>query len=1200
MKYRKYNNADIICYESCAQIPGGKYIYESESGNICYTKIEIETITTIDCALYYPQNDGTMKCITAANEATSNCKSKGFNFVFGKECRNNCDNYYKLMDGPSTDPKKCFATLQEIKDSSENIKYYDPLLKQSWLNYPSSLYIKDEEEIDSTHSIFEVVEDCPKFYYEVIDDSNSPTIITYKYCVDDCNSKNLNLFFNQGNNKCKASCKDFSKKYYDPTNHECLGTCLGRPNLEYAFPINANNDPQPCLEKCPSTKYFISKKDANSVITNYECVDTCPFPNTGTSTHSKLDIKTKECRDACDSNIHIEANNICYPKCDVSNNYKYINTDTNECVLACPSELKKIVKLGTTGIYLCKSLCEDPLPYRFGDECVSQCPDGHNYIGYNNICKTKCAEDANGEHYYPTNADDSPAPQYIIYKCIDSCQEAIIDPGDATKNYLYYKKSEPNICLRSCTSGAPNYLTSNPNECLSGCPDELPFYNKAANNNYYVCQANTICTTDPYFIDGECVSDCTVRGKHYIDSRKICLDKCPEYEIKKKLTSTGNTYECRKNCGNEYIFKENEASEPECVTDCPQGMPYIGKDNVCKTSCSEEDGVYFYSKTEIAGPPSYKIFQCVDGCNPDHEYKYRAINNDKQCYKQCADTEVFLYLAEDENLCYDDCLKSEHNQFRLTQHDSGGSVTGKVCTTQCETTNDKFWGENKVCVDNCDKLGPNKLLDGNRCVDKCGEYNIQNKYQLDTTCVNDCSVDTQDPKRLRYSKTNYICKLKCGTEEYLIRETNECVTTCNDYIDLLLDTSTPPVLTGEKECVHSCESINKFYYPTRKMCLMKCNNNDKVVDELNMCVNNCAEIKNYIETNDNYYLSEGAGTYNDATSTSYDKCVKECPTAEPYIDNDKCEAQCPIGRKYFIQSDINPDKKCLIDCPTNYPYFTENTGANPCKAECTGYYVPNYDTNKIAKLCLPSCPSTSYTQYKFKLEYTNNTKEIRECYETCPDGFKYHYAAGNTDNNCYKECPPDAPYHKEGETICLKQAELTTGYLLYDIKELITGVTKCPDEYNLYTKITVVSDTINICLKECNFEYYNSARGYIKYEYLTPYKTCVDDCTSTSNDLVSGKHLIPDELEKECICENLYYISETTFEKICYDPSSITECKNTVAPNHNPYHLYGTKQCLKACNNDRILNPPEDTCYEKDTPCSSKILLAHQLMNIQH
>ena len=72
-----------------------------------------------------------------------------------------------------------------------------------------------------------------------------------------------------------------------------------------------------------------------------ECVDSCP-----TGSYTKLDIKTKECLSACSSDNHYDFNNVCYPKCDVSQNLFYINTDTFECVLACPTELKKIVKIG--------------------------------------------------------------------------------------------------------------------------------------------------------------------------------------------------------------------------------------------------------------------------------------------------------------------------------------------------------------------------------------------------------------------------------------------------------------------------------------------------------------------------------------------------------------------------------------------------------------------------------------------------------------------------------------------------------------------------------------------------------------------------------------------------------------------------------------------------------------------------------------
>ena len=1188
--YKKFNNADNICYDSCAQIPGGKYIYESETGNICYQKSEIDST---NCRIHYPQNDGTMKCVGSTSASSFNCKSEGFDYILGNECRTNCDNYYKLMDEGGVNTKECFKTLKEVKDPSKNIHYYDISLKQCWINYPSDFYIKDKDESGK----YEVVEDCDKFYYEV----NPPT----KYCIDDCKSKNLNYFFEQGNNKCQSSCTGFNKKYYDPTNNECLDTCLHRNNLEYSFPYDTStNMPQACLEKCPNDKYFITQRDStDNSITNYICVNSCPYDanNDGNNEYIYLDIKTKECLTSTSNDNCLLNNddNICYPKCDVNRGYRYINTDTYECVLACPSELKKLVKIGTIDtkdVFLCKSLCEDPLEFRLGDQCVEKCPQTHPYIGYNNICRaSKCTEDANGEHYYPINEDtyDPSNGDYLIYKCIDSCNEAIIDASTAANNYLYYTKTDPNQCLRECPPTAKNYLASNDKECLSECPDEIPFF-----NNDYECKVNTVCDTEPniYFLNGVCVDNCLDNGKLYIDSRNICMDKCPENEIKQKM-GTSESYQCRKNCGNDYIFKENAGDEPQCVTDCPPGLPYIGKDNVCKTSCGEEDGTFRYIKKEIndptADPPvNYKIYQCVDGCKSEYEgYQYRRVDDDgKNCYKECP--EHFEYLSSEENLCYDDCLKSEHNKFRLITQDNTGNEI-KICTTQCDDATNKYYGENKVCVSDCNLLGPNKLIDGNICVDKCGELDTTNIYQLYNKCVADCSVDTNTPKRLRYSKIDYKCKLQCGTGEYLIQETNECVNTCNDFIDILLDSSGTP--TGEKACIHSCQSIGKYYYPSKKMCITKCDYNDKVVDGLNMCVNNCNEIKSLIQTDDDYYLLAGEGTYSDGST--YDKCVKECPSNKPYIDNDECIDRCPNERKYFIKSDINPDKKCLNDCPGEYPYYTEENDANnnpsfPCEAECPGYYIPNGDVNINAKLCLSNCPDTTHTQYKYKLIYEKNNEEMRECYSTCPSKAKYHFdieiTPTITDNTCYEKCPQETPYNKIGETICLKQSELIDGgYLLYDIKEWVITLSKCPEGYTFTSTISEGGNDVIICLKECNFEYYDTTNNiYIRYAYLTPYNTCVEDCETSSS--VSNMHLINDisnELSKKCICKNLYYISESTSYMTCYDPS-ITSCQTTTSPNY-PYPLHGSKQCLKTCKDNRILNPSEDECFKANTPCSS-------------
>ena len=43
----------------------------------------------------------------------------------------------------------------------------------------------------------------------------------------------------------------------------------------------------------------------------------------------------------------------------------------------------------------------------------------------------------------------------------------------------------------------------------------------------------------------------------------------------------------------------------------------------------------------------------------------------------------------------------------------------------------------------------------------------------------------------------------------------------------------------------------------------------------------------------------------------------------------------------------------------------------------------------------------------------------------------------------------------------------------------------------------------------------------------------------------------------------------------------IPQCKDNT---FNLKLLHGTNQCLQKCTDDRILNPSEDECYEKNTP----------------
>ena len=99
---------------------------------------------------------------------------------------------------------------------------------------------------------------------------------------------------------------------------------------------------------------------------------------------------------------------------------------------------------GQKNVYLCKSECDNGVtPYRLGNQFVDKCPQGHNHIGYNNICKEECYVDPNGEYYYPINTLETSNSDEYIYKCISSCDDSI------TGNFKYYEKSNSYKCLDS-------------------------------------------------------------------------------------------------------------------------------------------------------------------------------------------------------------------------------------------------------------------------------------------------------------------------------------------------------------------------------------------------------------------------------------------------------------------------------------------------------------------------------------------------------------------------------------------------------------------------------------------------------------------------------------------------------------------------------------------------------------------------------
>ena len=175
-----------------------------EIGTKCFIKSQITDFES-SCPYYYKKDEYSIKCVNSP----SDCKSAGFIYAYNRECRKECDEYYKFED-TTNNIIMCFQNYESAYSFNPNIKYYDRTLKQCWISLLPYLFILYDNNGDN----YEVVQICDSFFYEK--DSKN-------YCVNDC--KSVNLYFEKNEKKCKSSCIDYNKDYYNPTNNECLDTC---------------------------------------------------------------------------------------------------------------------------------------------------------------------------------------------------------------------------------------------------------------------------------------------------------------------------------------------------------------------------------------------------------------------------------------------------------------------------------------------------------------------------------------------------------------------------------------------------------------------------------------------------------------------------------------------------------------------------------------------------------------------------------------------------------------------------------------------------------------------------------------------------------------------------------------------------------------------------------------------------------------
>jgi len=1218
-----YNHEFFYCVDECYKIECLDVVTEN-SKNVEYCRDTDEKI-------YYEDDYNRNICMDSCNDdypkkKGNKCvKESECDFIDGDNCYDSCKysnrNFYHNFN-----EKNC---IYKCDLDSENKFELD---RTCYSECPSH-FVKSDRNICISESL---AKKCFYIEDEIIPQNN-------KECYDKCPTGHE--YYNYNSKKCIPICSASGNiyKYHKEGSFECYPSCIDIPtigeyiyednfvcsNIECSLYISLDNGVKQCYQDeqaCRNKGYnFKNGKECVKICKNFKALyktlgnqvislglcftdkDDCINQN-----YFYYNSKDKICwNDGCGEGYYTnELDGFLKPKEDNSG-----NTCTKVCFEPYP-------KLSSDGKF-CKTRCGDDEFFTASDpiKCISNLQNCNGFLKEDNECVSICPN-----YYYTIGS---------LKKCTNNCNTVsrfFYENEKECRNDCDIFSDDDTRCLKQCPQ---NKKVSN-KHCVSDCPSTEPNYKEIAINGVKVnkcvlnCDANSKiiafinkcverCPEQYQYINGLCYPKCP-EGKKYLNPKTLtCEDKCPsDLPVCEKLEGTDICI-CKLQCDgtNQYILKG------ECVSTCSEQYNKIGKDNVCKESCLSDQNGEFYIDTRAT--TSYKIYKCCTCPSVDGNYF-----KDKECFEACPPP--FNYVINNEHKCLSKC-PGEYPYYNKNSPEPNGHI---ICSNNfiCNSGTNKYYLDGE-CVDENRCISKNKAyIDNNNCVSNCKEgfkykkidgYNIYEckdgcdplEYILDNKeCLDKC------PNGKNFIGKDNNCKRRCEVEDglhyYLVEEVSDepsykiykCVTECsgtyylsvkdnNECFKECADTDGYPYLSrSENMCFYNClySPINKFtinnecslncddptkiyYYEEDKICKDECNTGHYAIQNINQCVPDCSSL-----TDNNYYSYTSTGE--DDTYYKVNTCVVKCPENKPFADNDNnCVDECPGTSRYYIKEfmygETNLQKKCLNDCPQNYPFYTIDTASTPkiyypCQNECREqFYVPNFfDQNVIAKLCLLTCDGTisPYENYKYKIiDATNNNNKT--CYDICPPEKPYHMEAAGSD--CLAICPDDAPFHEIGSTICITADSCSGNYIDYETRECLkSDATDCPSSRKYKSKI----NTKTICLDACIQTY-----GI----YLSPYNTCVEDCSSS--DLVRGKHLKNDIANNICICDNLYYI-DNSLQIVCLE-RSIDNCKN--APNFYKIAMHDSNECIQTCLNRGILSPSEDICYEGNYECSQIDINSH-------
>ncbi|CAL6018894.1 Cathepsin_L [Hexamita inflata] len=739
-----------------------------------------------------------------------------------------------------------------------------------------------------------------------------------------------------------------------------------------------------------------------------------------------------------------------------------------------------------------------------------------------------------------------------------------IDCYDSCPSGYPYSVVGTTLCINKCPDGT----IQAGNSCVNTCPSAQPFQDttgcvaRCASGSYQATSQGLVCITACTGIyitntsnsnSKQCITKCPDAIPYYEPG--ICLAKCSSNYY--NVVTGDQTLICTTTCSL-FVVNTSAQNSRQCVTTCPSSAPYSDytpQTGTCSVTCSS--GAY----TVVTGA---QTLICQPSCT---YYVMNVTVNLKQCVGSCPSGAPY----SDGGLCSAQCSKFAYSnmggQFICQDSCPNYYITNttsnsKLCVDKC--TGDMF-ASGKECISSCPAGTPYKDTTG--CTAQCKSLQYQ-VIGTDSICVDQCvyyisgansqkQCFTQCPSDKPYSNSG-LCSTTC-TSGYYVNSQGFLLcqaTPCQMYV---LNTT-----SSLNQCFAQCPS--GYPYLDTAGCTVKCNSGYYLVitgqTQQLICTTECS-----------FYV------FNVSNGNSK-QCISQCPSATPYYEVGYCVSKCTYSMyyvgtgtqtlicqssscNYFVMNTTSNQKQCLSRCPDATPYadsglcsvrctsgaYQNIGGYLICQPSCLKYFITN-TSNQNSKQCVADCLS-------------NQVLSGTECLSSCPSTSPYQESL-----TCVSRCSTGAYQIISGSYICIAscQGMYITNTSNSNSKQCITQcpvatpyyetgacVSRCTS--GIYTVMTGSAQTL-FCIQSCGTFVLNASNQNSKQ--------CVDTCPSDIPYSESGQCV------NRCSTGAYYYASAYAQPLICQ--SSCTYYVVNITSN--------SKQCLVKC--------PDATPYADNGLCVAR------------